>query len=92
MTPQHRLTAPTCVTLLPASPVAVGFEFPTVVGRRYVIERKATLNDPQWIETEVRTGTGGMLQFTRPVTAGSAFFRLRVSSGAAPCVYRRGDQ
>jgi hypothetical protein len=71
------VTAPALLSV-PAGPGNVGFQFPTVAGGRYVIERKLTLDDPQWTEVEVTTGTGGLQQFTRPITPGSAFFRLRV--------------
>ena len=71
------MTAP-ALSLLPATAGSVGFQFPTVVGLSYVIERKLALTDPEWLAVEVRPGTGGLLQFTRPTTGPSAFFRLRV--------------
>jgi len=66
------------VSLLQAGPGSVGFQFPTVAGLSYLIERKFRLEDPAWEQAQVITGTGGLVQFTRPTTAGSAFFRLRV--------------
>jgi hypothetical protein len=57
----------------------VGFTFPTVVGRTYTVERKLGLDDPDWTPVETFTGTGGRIQFTRPVVAnGMSFFRVRV--------------
>jgi len=66
------------LTLLPPTPDAVGFRFSTVLGQNYVIERKLTLDDPAWTLVDALPGTGGLLQFTRPTTNGSSFFRLRV--------------
>lgn len=71
------VTAPS-VVLLPAGPGLVGFEFPTLVGQSYVIERKFRLEDSLWEPVQVLAGTGGVLQFTRPTDAGASFFRLRV--------------
>ncbi len=70
------VTAPS-LALLPATPGAVGFDFPTATGVRYVIEQKFHLNDPVWIPVQTNNGTGAPLQFTRPTSAGSSFFRLR---------------
>jgi hypothetical protein len=63
---------------LPPAPGLVGFRFSTVQGRNYVIERKFALSDPAWTPVETMSGTGGLLQFTRPTTTNSSFFRLRV--------------
>ncbi len=70
------VTAPS-LALLPATPGVVGFEFPPAVGVRFVIEQKFHLNDPVWIPVQTNNGTGAPLQFTRPTSAGSSFFRLR---------------
>ena len=56
----------------------MGFRFSTVLGQSYVIERKLTLDEPVWTPVEAMPGTGGLLQFTRPTTNSSSFFRLRV--------------
>jgi hypothetical protein len=66
------------LSLVAAEPGSVGFQFPTVAGMRFLVERKVRLEDPEWIVVEELTGTGGLMQFTSPITAGSAFFRLRV--------------
>jgi len=71
------IPAPT-LTLLPPTPEAVGFRFSTLLGQTYVIERKLTLDDQGWTRVDAMPGTGGLLQFTRPTTNGSSFFRLRV--------------
>jgi uncharacterized protein YdcH (DUF465 family) len=63
---------------LPPSPGVVGFRFSTVAGANYIIERKITLADPVWTPVETLAGTGGLLQFTRPTTTNSSFFRVRV--------------
>lgn len=62
---------------VPAGPGNVGFQFATVAGRRYIIERKFTLADPAWISVETNNGTGGPLTFTRPIGTPTSFFRLR---------------
>ena len=71
------VTAPS-VVLLAAAPGSVGFQFPTVAGLSYIIERKFRLEDPAWEQVQVITGTGGLMQFTRPTNADSSFFRLRL--------------
>ena len=63
---------------LPPAPGVVGFRFSTVQGVNYIIERKITLGDPAWTPVETMAGTGGLLQFTRPTTTNSSFFRVRV--------------
>ena len=70
------IPAPT-LSLLPPTPGMVGFRFSTVLARNYIIERKFTLDDPAWMPVETMTGSGGLLQFTRPTTNASSFFRLR---------------
>lgn len=72
------LTGPV-LALLPAPSGTMGFQFQSLTGQRYIIERKFTLTDPVWIPVETNTGTGGLLPFTRPTTAApSSYFRLRV--------------
>ncbi len=66
------------VSPVPAEPGSVGFQFATVPGLTYVIERKAQLEDPDWQPVAMMTGTGEPMQFTRPTAEGSSFFRLRV--------------
>ncbi len=75
------VTAP-ALSLLPAGPGQVGFQFPTVVGRRYIIEQKFRLQDPQWTVVQSTNGTGALMQFTRPTGATSSFFRLRVDENS----------
>lgn len=66
------------LSLLPAASGTVGFQFATMPGHNYIIERKFRLDDPVWEPVETRPGTGTLEQFTRPTAAGTAFFRLRV--------------
>jgi hypothetical protein len=62
-----------------AGPGSVGFEFVTLTGRLYIVERKFAVSDPVWTPVQTNNGTGGPLTFARPTTsAPSSFFRLRV--------------
>jgi hypothetical protein len=71
------VTAPRLATMS-AGPGNVGFQFPSVSGRRYVVERKFTLIDPVWTPVQTNIGTGGPLTFTRSTSAApTSFFRLR---------------
>ena len=82
---EARYRRPPSVLGLALTPVAapagqVGFRFPTEAGASYTIEQAFRLNNPVWTPVETRTGTGGLMQFTRPVSANAAvFFRLRVN-------------
>ena len=72
---------PSAFALTPvAAPVGqVGFSFPTESGTRYAIEQAFRLVNPVWTPVDIRTGNGGVMQFTRTVsTNGAVFFRLRV--------------
>jgi hypothetical protein len=73
------VTAPS-LSPVPAQLGSVGFQFSTVPGVRFVVERKLRLDDPEWTAVETMAGTGAVLQFTPPIAAGSAFFRLRAES------------
>jgi cell division protein FtsB len=61
----------------------VGFEFSTVAGLRYAIEHTPRLENPVWTEIEVKTGNGGVMQFTREIRADAmGFFRLRIETAS----------
>jgi hypothetical protein len=67
------------LTPVAAGPGQVGFKFPTESGASYTIESALRLVNPVWTPLETRTGNGGLMQFTRPVSTNAAvFFRLRV--------------
>jgi hypothetical protein len=80
LTSRSALLTVTGPSVLPAVAPAgsVGFLFPTLSGLTYTIEYKSRLDDPAWMPVDVIRGTGGLMQFTRPTTSGSSFFRLRV--------------
>jgi hypothetical protein len=72
---------PSAFALTPVAAPAgqVGFSFPTESGTRYTIEQAFGLVNPVWTPVDIRTGNGGVMQFTRTVSTNAAvFFRLRV--------------
>ena len=60
------------------TPGVIGFQVPSAAGMTYTLERKVRLTDATWQVVESRAGTGGILQFSRPTTDASSFFRLKV--------------
>jgi sugar lactone lactonase YvrE len=52
----------------------------SVAGKRYVIERSASLFGGDWIPVSTHTGTGGEMEFADPDTSPSVrFYRVRVA-------------
>jgi hypothetical protein len=80
-----RRPAPPTAALASLTPSAapagfVSFTFPTATGVRYVIEGKATLDQPQWTRIEAVTGTGEVMQFIDTAHEPMAFFRVTVEN------------
>jgi hypothetical protein len=55
------------------------FSFRTEAGPDYIVEYKANLTDPAWIQLSTNPGTGEIIQVTDPaVGIASRFYRVRL--------------
>ena len=53
-------------------------QWPSVAGKKYVIERSFNLFDGKWTTIATNTGTGAKLEFTDPSTSKVKFFRVQI--------------
>jgi hypothetical protein len=53
--------------------------WPSVSGKQYVIERSATLFNPNWVPVSNATGTGGTLQYQDTTGGNTGFYRVSVA-------------
>ena len=54
--------------------------WPSVAGKRYVIERSGSLFGATWVPVSTNTGTGSNMEFVDPDTSTSArFYRVRMA-------------
>ena len=54
--------------------------WPSVTGKRYVIERSGSLFGTAWLPVSTNTGTGADMEFADPDTSPSMrFYRVRVA-------------
>jgi hypothetical protein len=75
------VTGPVPVQLLNPQPVGTNFlfQFPTVSGQSYTVQRNDVLSSTNWVYYTNLTGSGTLFQFQTPITATPAqrFFRVR---------------
>jgi hypothetical protein len=75
------VTGPVPVQLLNPQPVGTNFlfQFPTVSGQSYTVQRNDVLSSTNWVYYTNLTGSGTLFQFQTPITAtpAQAFFRVR---------------
>lgn len=66
----------------PKSTVNAGYNatihWPTVVGKKYAIERSTTLFSGNWSILATNTGTGGDMEFNDTNTSNAKFYRVRI--------------
>ena len=76
---RYRLdSGPLVMKPIAAPPGQVGFSFESEPGARYTIEQSPQLSNPIWTPLETRTGDGSPIEFLRPISGNTGFFRLRV--------------
>jgi len=75
------VTGPVPVQLLNPQPVGTNFlfQFPTVSGQSYTVQRNDVLSSTNWVYYTNITGSGTLFQFQTPVTVTppQRFFRVR---------------
>jgi hypothetical protein len=57
---------------------AATVQWPSVLGKQYVIERAASLFAPVWTPVSTNNGTGWNLEYQDPAPGGVNFYRVRV--------------
>jgi hypothetical protein len=50
---------------------------PSITGVSYILEASPTLSPASWSGIQTNSGTGGLLNFSAPVTTGNAFLRIK---------------
>jgi hypothetical protein len=75
---RYRLAAgPLMLTPIALSSTQIGLSFQSEPGVSYTLEQSPRLTNPTWTTVETRAGDGSRIQFTRPISAAAAFFRVR---------------
>ena len=74
---RYRRPAPLMLTPVIVAPGQIGVRFVSEEGAIYRLEQAPSLISPVWTIVDTRTGDGATIQFPRPTTATSTFFRVR---------------
>jgi hypothetical protein len=67
----------TAKNLAPSGSTAA-ISWPSVLNKKYVVQRSATLFDTPWTVLSTNTGTGGMMEYDDSSTSKTKFYRVQI--------------